>query len=57
MESKLSAKLADPTLYEDARGDELEVWNRKYAEVRDGVERAEALWMKAQEKLEAAQAR
>ncbi|WP_209427273.1 ABC-F family ATP-binding cassette domain-containing protein [Pararhodobacter sp. SW119] len=56
MRDKLARKLADPALYDDARRDELEVWNRKYAEVMDGIERAEALWMKAAEALESARA-
>ena len=56
MREKLSAKLADPALYEDTRAGELDTWNRKYAEVMDGLERAEALWMTAQEKLDAATA-
>ena len=52
---KLAAKLADHSLYEDARVGELEVWNRKYAELRDAMEKAEALWMSALEKLERAE--
>ena len=35
---------------------ELEVWNRKYAELRGAMEKAETLWMAALEKLEAAEA-
>ena len=35
-----------------ARIGELEVWNRKYAEVMEGLDRAEALWLDAQERLE-----
>lgn len=54
MRDKLAAKLADPDLYVDAKADELEVWNRKYAEIMDGLSRAEALWMEAQERLDAA---
>ncbi|KAA9005653.1 ABC-F family ATP-binding cassette domain-containing protein [Histidinibacterium aquaticum] len=57
MREKLSQKLADPDLYEDGRTGELETWNRKYAEVMDGLDRAETLWMAALEKLEAAEAR
>ena len=55
MQDKLAAKLADPALYEDTRVGELEVWNRKYAEVREGLDRAEALWLTAQERLDAAE--
>ena len=56
MRDKLAKKLADPALYEDGRIGELETWNRKYAEVMNGLERAEALWIAALEKLEAAEA-
>ncbi len=56
MGEKLSAKLADPALYESDKVGELEVWNRKYAELRAALERAEALWLEAQEKLEQAEA-
>ncbi|ETW14623.1 ABC transporter ATP-binding protein [Roseivivax marinus] len=55
MRDKLAAKLADPALYDDGRVGELETWNKKYAEVMDGLSRAEALWMAALEKLEAAE--
>ena len=55
MRDKLAEKLADPALYEDAKKGELETWNRKYAEVMDGLERAETLWMAALEKLEKAE--
>ncbi len=34
----------------------MEVWQKKYAEVMDALERAEALWLTAQEKLETAEA-
>ncbi len=56
MRDKLARKLADPELYEDGRAGELETWNRKYAEVMDGLGRAEAMWLAALEKLEQAQA-
>ncbi|WP_127104270.1 ABC-F family ATP-binding cassette domain-containing protein [Pararhodobacter zhoushanensis] len=52
MREKLAKKLADPQLYEDGRKGDLDVWNRKYAEVMDAVDRAEALWMKAVEAVE-----
>ncbi|MEZ5886513.1 MAG: ABC-F family ATP-binding cassette domain-containing protein [Paracoccaceae bacterium] len=54
MRDRLASKLADPALYE--RPDEAVVWQKKYAEVMEGLDRAEALWMKAAEKLEAAEA-
>jgi ATP-binding cassette subfamily F protein 3 len=56
MHEKLSAKLADPALYEDDKSGDLETWNRKFAEVEDGLARAEELWMEALEKLETAEA-
>ncbi|OWU85336.1 glycosyl transferase family 1 [Oceanicola sp. 22II-s10i] len=56
MADKLSAKLANPALYEDGKTGELEVWNRKYAELREAMEKAETLWMAALEKLERAEA-
>jgi len=56
MRDKLARKLADPALYEDGRTGELETWNRKYAEVMEATDRAEALWMAALEKLETATA-
>jgi ATP-binding cassette subfamily F protein 3 len=54
MRDRLAAKLADPDLYVAARAGELQTWQRKYAEVMDGLDRAEALWLSAQERLEAA---
>ena len=54
MRDKLAKKLADPDLYDEDRIDELEVWQKKYGEVMDGLNRAEALWMAAEEKLEKA---
>jgi ATP-binding cassette subfamily F protein 3 len=55
MRETLAKKLADPALYETARKGELETWNKKYAEVMDGLHRAEALWEAALEKLETAE--
>jgi ATP-binding cassette subfamily F protein 3 len=56
MRDKLATKLADPSLYEDARKGELQTWNGKYAEVMEALDRAEALWLTAQERLETAAA-
>ncbi len=53
MSDRLATKLANPALYENA--DEAAVWQKKYAEVREALERAEALWMAALEKLEKAE--
>ncbi len=52
MRDKLAKKLASPALYEDGKTGEAEVWQRKYAEVMDGLDRAEELWLAALEKLE-----
>jgi len=56
MRDRLVKKLADPALYEDERKDEAAVWQRKYTEVLEALDRAEALWMAALEKLEKAEA-
>ena len=56
MRDKLAKKLADPALYEGSKVGELEVWNKKYAEVMDALDRAEALWVAAEDKLEKASA-
>jgi ATP-binding cassette subfamily F protein 3 len=53
MRDKLATKLADPELYEDTRKGELATWNAKYAELMQALDRAEAMWLTAQEKLEA----
>ena len=41
-------------MYEAGRIAEAEGWQKKFAEVEEGLERAEALWVKALERLEAA---
>ncbi|WP_282151032.1 ABC-F family ATP-binding cassette domain-containing protein [Ruegeria atlantica] len=56
MHDKLSAKLADPALYEDDRKNDLATWNRKFAEVVQAMQKAEALWVVAAERLEKAEA-
>jgi ATP-binding cassette, subfamily F, member 3 len=56
MRDKLAKKLSDPALYEDGKVGELEVWNKKYAEVMGALERAESLWVAAESKLEKANA-
>ncbi len=56
MRDKLAKKLADPELYESARIGELETWNRKYAEVMEALDKAESLWLAAQDRLEQAEA-
>ena len=56
MREKLAKKLSDPALYDDARVGEMEVWQKKYAEVMGALDRAETLWEGARERLEAAEA-
>ena len=56
MAESLSRKLANPALYEGERLSEMAVWQRKYAEVSEALERAEGLWLRAEERLEAATA-
>ena len=56
MRGKLATKLADPDLYETARAGDLAVWNRKYAEVMEALDRAETLWVAAQDALDTAMA-
>ncbi|MBN2905858.1 MAG: ABC-F family ATP-binding cassette domain-containing protein [Rhodobacteraceae bacterium] len=55
MSEKLAVKLANPALYDDERRDEAQVWQRKYAEVMEALDRAEAMWIKAVEKLDKAE--
>ncbi len=57
MRDKLAAKLADPTLYEQGDAGAIATWQKKYAEVMEGLDRAEAIWMTAVEKLEEAESR
>ena len=54
MRDKLATKLADPALYESDRIGELETWNKKYAEVMGALDKAEALWLIANDRLDAA---
>jgi ATP-binding cassette, subfamily F, member 3 len=54
MRDKLARKLADPALYAPGMAQQAATWQKKYAEVMEGLDRAEALWLAAQERLEAA---
>ncbi|MDR5651314.1 ABC-F family ATP-binding cassette domain-containing protein [Ruixingdingia sedimenti] len=54
MRDRLAMKLADPELYAREAGNQAETWQKKYAEVMEGLDRAEALWLAAQERLEEA---
>ena len=53
MRDRLDHKLADPGLYEGGRADEITKWQKKRAEVLEALDRAEALWIAAQERLDA----
>jgi ATP-binding cassette subfamily F protein 3 len=55
MLEKLDEKLADPGLYEATRAAERDKWLLKHGEAREAMDRAEALWMEALEKLEMAE--
>ena len=55
MHERISAKLADPGLYDEACVNEAAEWQKKFAEVEDGLARAETLWMAALERLEEAE--
>jgi ATP-binding cassette subfamily F protein 3 len=54
MRDRISAKLADPAIYRDANANDAAEWQRKFAEVEDGLARAETLWIAALERLEKA---
>jgi ATP-binding cassette subfamily F protein 3 len=56
MRGRLAALLADPRLYDPGRRADLDQANRKYAEVVAALDRAEALWLGAEQALEKAQA-
>jgi len=55
LHGKLSAKMADPRLYEADRVGDLETFNRKFSELEEALSRAEAQWMAAQDALDAAE--
>ena len=52
MRDKLDAKMAEAGFY-DGEAAAISMWQKKHVEVTGGLERAEALWMEALEKLEA----
>ncbi len=56
MRKTVATRLAEPTAYDAANLGRTEVWQKKYAEISDALERAEALWMAAMERLEEAEA-
>lgn len=55
MQDELAKRLGDPKVYEDHMADKRAVWQKKYSEVMDAMDRAESMWVKAQEKLEKAE--
>ena len=56
MQDELAKRLGDPKVYEDHMAEKRVVWQKKYSEVMNAMDRAEAMWLKAQEKLEKAEA-
>jgi len=55
MQEELARRLGDPRAYDDEMAPKRAVWQAKYAEVMEALDRAEALWLKAAERLEAAE--
>ena len=54
MRDAIDSRLANPILYARADPGEMATLRKKRAEVEEGIERAEALWMAALGRLEAA---
>ncbi|MEI4263882.1 ABC-F family ATP-binding cassette domain-containing protein [Roseovarius sp. D0-M9] len=54
MRDQLATKLSDPALYDAEMGGQADIWQKKYVEVMEGLERGEELWTDAMEKLEQA---
>ena len=52
----LATELSDPEIYAPDRESEMITRQKRYAEVEDRLDRAENLWLAAQEKLETAEA-
>ena len=52
MKDKVGNILSDKNLYLDKKVEELEKWNKKFAEIEEAIKRAENLWMQAQQNLE-----
>ena len=55
MRAQIQEKLADPGLYAPERMRDMENWQKKFAEVEEALSRAEGLWERAVERLEAAE--
>ena len=54
MKKTVDARMADPSFYMKGDAQEFEKWQKRHAEVSDAMDRAEALWMTALERLDAA---
>ncbi|MGZ0188394.1 MAG: ABC-F family ATP-binding cassette domain-containing protein [Alphaproteobacteria bacterium] len=52
LRDRISTRLADPNLYTEQTGEQVEEIHKKYGEVEIALERAEANWLQALEKLE-----
>ena len=52
MKNKVADILSNQNLYSDEKIEELENWNKKFSEIEEAINRAESLWMEAQQKLE-----
>ena len=54
MKKTVDARMADPSFYMKGDAQEFEKWQKRHAEVSEAMDRAEALWMTALERLDAA---
>ncbi|MCT8159850.1 ABC-F family ATP-binding cassette domain-containing protein [Pseudoruegeria sp. SHC-113] len=55
MRDTLAARLGQPGLYDGPDAEKAVAWQKKYSEVMEATDRAEALWFRALEKLEKAE--
>ncbi len=55
MRDELARRLGDPSAYQDEMTAHRDAWQAKYAEVMEAMDKAEALWLRAAEKLEKAE--
>jgi len=55
MRDELVRRLADPKVYAEEMTAKREAWQAKYAEAMEAMEKAEALWLRAAERLERAE--
>ena len=55
MQDQIAQKLARPSMYEEENAGNAAVWQKKYSEVMDALDRAEGLWVAALGKLEKAE--